>query len=81
MITSKTFYPTIGSTFLEAGEIAGVTILRLCREGTGFDPTTGAVGNRQYVYSNYGRVDFLDPFAGNPANDVGRERIFIKYKY
>jgi hypothetical protein len=50
-------------------------------EGTGFNATTGTPGNREYKYSNFGRVDVLNPFTGNPANDVEGQRLFIKYKY
>ena len=32
-------------------------------------------------YPGEGKVEFLDPFSGNIANDVGRSKIYIKYKF
>jgi hypothetical protein len=81
MIISKVFTPVAGTTFFEAGEIAYVTIIKVCRDNKEFDATITTPGNREYLYSSYGRLDFEIPFSGNPANDVDREQLYVKYKY
>jgi len=61
---------------------AYVTILRVRREGIGYNNTGGGTpGNREFVHtipSPY--IVFQNPAEGLPGTDVGTERVTVIYK-
>lgn len=80
-ITSKVFLPGGGSATFTDPILSYVTIIRLCREGVGYNKTA-AVGNRSFVYNpGAGSVTFENEFDGTVTNEADMEKLFIKFKY
>lgn len=81
-ITSMVFTPMMGTTTFTDPILSYVTILRLCREGLGYN-RTDTVGNRSFVHNvAAGSVTFENPFTGDPTSTVtDTEKLFIKFKF
>lgn len=80
-ITSAVFTPLGGTTVFSDPSLCYVTIIRLCREGLGYN-RDNVVGNRKFVHDQAaGSVEFENAFLGDPSNDVDSEKLFIKFKY
>lgn len=78
-ITSQVFTPVAGSYTFSDASLAYVKLLRVCLEGMGFNRNT-TLTSREFNYDpGAGSLTFLDPFPGNPANDVERVTLFVKY--
>lgn len=78
MVASRYFIATPGLTQIFHPSLVGVNVLNVKREGTGYDETAGAPGNRQFWYVA-GRIVFQNAFTGSPADDV-REIVFVLYE-
>jgi hypothetical protein len=81
-IAEKTIQCFPGATSVASADIAYVIPLEIALDNKAFDIVTGAApGNREAQYiAGSGKVKFADPFPGTPANDLGRSKVYIKYK-
>lgn len=81
MIVKRVYNTTPGADFIAVPELAFVTVLKVKREGLGYDVTTASTfpGNRQVRHQvSSGILTFLVPF-----NDVGGgigEPIYVLFK-
>lgn len=80
-ITTKLLLGNPGDSFVEDIGLANVIVLRVCREGLGYNTiVSGTAGNREARYRSDGRITFDIPFSGTLANDV-REKVYVRYKF
>lgn len=83
MITTLALVGFPGQLFVEDISLSNVIILRICREGTGYNTKlTSSPGNREAGYVSSGRVYFNNAFSGDPAvsTDI-KETVYIRFKY
>lgn len=82
-IESRTFEGTSGTTIIDIPELAYVGILRVCRNGLGFNVSLTSTGNRKVKFTPaLGRLEFVDPFEAPPSvGVVAGEKIYVRYKY
>lgn len=84
----KTYTTVPGDTYFDASELAGVTVLRVIREGLGYNrKRSGFIGDRGFRHTPAsGRLEFLNPFIGYTV-DMGSydlvvgEKVYVRYKY
>lgn len=85
MIDTLVIYGTPGLSYVEHFKLASVNILHVEREGTGQKETDTTPGNREFLYTATGRINFdaSNPFFGPTFGRPDRysfERIFIMYQ-
>lgn len=63
--------------------LANVIVIKVAREGTGFDCILSSPGNREAKHhTGSGEIEFLIAgTAGSPTTDLDPEKVFVKYKY
>lgn len=84
----NTYKPVEGTTYFDASELAGVTVLRVIREGLGYNrKRSGSIGDRGFRHTSAsGRIEFLNEFQGYTV-DMGSydlvvgEKVYVRYKY
>lgn len=85
-LATKIYFALNGTTEIIDPTIANTDVLKVKREGLGFDIIlTGVPGNRQVTYtSTSGKLKFLNPFDGTgPAVGPvgsGSEKVYVLYK-
>lgn len=63
-----------GQVSVGGAMLANTTILRVAREGLGYNRVTGIPGDREYIFSqSQGKVSFIVPFGNS-------ERVYVRYK-
>lgn len=82
IIKTKFYVSETGAFSIVDPELIGVTILRVCREGVGYNIKVGTPGTREYKFTiTTGEVLFQEPFI---IIDVGpydkRERVMVRYR-
>jgi len=81
MTATKYYLGEPGTYSIIDPELSGRVILRVAREGLGYNYTTGSIGSREYSYTiGLGSVTFLNFFGGDISHDAGRETVMVRYK-
>lgn len=80
-IGQKTILGLPGATSVESSQLAYVIPLEVALDNKAFDIVFTTPGNREVQYTaSIGRFKFADTFPGNPANDLGKSTVYVKYK-
>ena len=80
-IGQKTLVGLPGSTSVVSSDLAYVIPLEVDLDNKAFDIVYTSPGNREVQYiSSIGKFKFADAFPGDPANDVGKSTVYVKYK-
>jgi len=84
MTTTLYIVPVSGVNYFDAAQLANVTILRVCRNGMGYDlTTTGPVGRSCKYTAPLGRIEFETDFNNDPTpTDVEPpDSVYVRYKF